>query len=301
MKKLWMFLLTAMLLFVLAACNQTAEDVSGSKSEDNETESAVQENQEKPKEEEKELTLEEVYNKTVEASESLKSFSMITDMEMSMASSVEEGTMNMKTSMNGQIVAEPLAMYQQLATSVEGAQESIDTEMYVTEDGFFFLDPSNQTWLKMPSEMSEQVLGQAAQQQTNPGAELASLQPFIDDFEFQKDETNYILKLKANGDKFTEFANQMLQSTMPQDYEAMGNVFENMTIENLEYEMFIDQKSFYPTKLNMILSLAITEGEDTLTMDMNMKGTYADFNNVTVEVPQEVLDNAQDVSAETGL
>ncbi|MET3697168.1 hypothetical protein SAMN05877753_10567 [Bacillus oleivorans] len=301
MKKLWMILLTAAFLLVLAGCNQTAEDVSGSEPETNETEPAEQEAQEEQVEEEKELTLEEVYNKTMEASNSLKSFSMTTDMDMSMTSNLQEEAMNMSTSMNGQIVAEPLAMYQQLTTSVEGTEESFDTEMYVTEDGFFFLEPSNQTWLKMPSEMSGQILGEAAGQQNNPGAELENLKQFIDEFEFQKDETNYILKLKANGDKFAEFANQMLQSAMPQDYEAMGNVFENMAIENLEYEMFIDQESFYPTKLNMILSLTITEGEETLIMDMKMNGSYADFNNATVEVPQQVIDTAQDITAETGL
>ncbi|HWO75691.1 MAG TPA: DUF6612 family protein [Bacillus sp. (in: firmicutes)] len=301
MKKLWMILLTAALLVVLGACNQTAEDVSGSNSENNGAEQEKQEVQEEPKEEEKELTLEEVYNKTMEASNSLQSFSMTTDLEMSMTSNVQEGAMNMSSSTNGQIVTEPLAMYQQLTTSIEGTQEAIDTEMYVTEDGFFFLEPSNQTWLKMPNEMSTQILGEAAGQQNNPGAELASLQQFIDDFEFQKDETNYILTLKANGEKFVEFANQMLQSAMPQDYEAMGNAFENMAIENLEYEMFIDQTSFYPTKLNMNLSLTITEGEETLNMDMKMNGSYADFNSVTVEVPQEVIDTAQDITAETGL
>ncbi|GAA0332447.1 hypothetical protein GCM10008967_23880 [Bacillus carboniphilus] len=309
MKKLAMFLLAFSFAIVLAACNQTAEDVS---KEGNESSQEEQNNQEQTEgsegteedveeETEKELTLEEVFEKTMESSNTLTSFAMTSDVDMAMSSNLQEGPLNMKTTIEGQVVAEPLAMYQQMSTSMAGTAESFATEMYVTEEGFFFLEPSNNTWLKMPSEMSAQLLGEAATQQTNPAAELANLQKFVSDFQFQKDETNYILKLKADGEKFADFAQDMLANSMPQEFASMGNIFENTAIENLEYEMYIDQETFYPTALNMNIKMAITEGEETLTMDMKMTGTYSEFNNVSVTVPQDIIDSAQEISAETGM
>lgn len=305
MKKLLVFLLTFSLMFALAACNQKAEDVSGEKDGQEMQEQNNQEEQEKPEgnqeEQSNDLTLEEVYNKTIEASNSLKSFTMTTDLEMVMNSNLEPEPLNMTTNMTGQIVTEPMAMYQQMSTSLAGAEQSFSTEMYVTEEGFYFLEPAGNTWIKMPTEMSAQMLGEAANQQANPGAELAKLQKFVSDFEFQKDETQYILILTADGEKFVDFANEMLQSTMPQEFANAGDIFANMSIENLQYEIYIDQKTFFPTKLNMNIKMTVTEGEETVTMDMKMNGSYSEFNNVSVQVPQEVIDNAQEMNAETGM
>lgn len=296
MKKWFSFILALTLIFVLAACNQTAEDVS---SDDNEIDSEQTQNEvEEQNTEDEELTLEEVYSKSIEASTSLKSFSMNSDVQMNMSSNQEDQPMNIAMKMSGDMVLEPLTMYQNISTTTEGAEGNVDMEMYVTPEAFYIYESTSDKWMKMPGEFSEQLLGQMANQQQDPGEQLKKMQKFVKDFEFQKDDSSYILKLKADGEKFKDVAQELMANSMPQELQGIGDMFENTTFQNLEYEIHIDKETFYPSKINMNIVMDMQQGEQTITTDMKMAGDYSSFNDVKVEVPQEVIDNAEEISAE---
>ncbi len=286
MKKTLTILTGFLMVLMLAACSETAKPVS-------ETESGNESNKNEAKTEEtSELTLEEVLTKSTEASEDLKSFSVKMDMSQNISSDSEEESMSIDSVIDMDVTTDPIAFYQKMTMSMGGAEESYDIESYFTEDGMFLYDAEGEQWMKFPKEMSDDLL-QMSSQQTNPGEELKKLQEFVDDFTFEQDAKSYILKLKANGEKFNDFVKETAQETLPAELAANGEMLENMKINGVEYEIVINKETFYPSILNMVMEMEITAEGQTIAMKQNMNGQYSNYNKAdAITVPQEVIDTA---------
>ncbi|WP_367949306.1 DUF6612 family protein [Bacillus sp. FJAT-29790] len=282
LKKTLSVLTGFLMIFMLAACNQTAKPVNQS---DKETTA------EKPSD----LTLEEVLDKSTKASESLKGFSIKLDMTQNMSSDQEEQDLNTKSVIDMNIVTEPMAFYQKMTMSVEGSEEKFETESYFTEEGMFFFDAAGAQWMKFPKEMSDSLLQMSAQQ-TNPGEELKKLQKFVDDFTFKQDQKNYILKLEASGEKFNDFIKETAVGAMPPEM-AQDELLNNMKINSMEYEILVDKETFYPVSLNMVIDMEITVENQTIVMKQKMHGQYSNHNKVEIiSVPKEVIDTAVEMN-----
>ncbi|MGD6858167.1 DUF6612 family protein [Bacillus infantis] len=289
LKKILSLAASLILLFMLAACNQTAAPVSeGNNTEENGT---AAENGEIA-ENESDLTLEEVLNKTTEASENLNSFSVDMTMDQMISAGQEEENMNISSDIQMDVVTEPMAFYQKTAMSQDQSGETYETESYFTEEGMFMYDPAGETWMKFPKEMSDQLI-QMSGQQTNPAEELKKLQEFTDDFTFEQDDNHFILKLKASGEKFTELMKETMADTLPPEMAADEEVFNNMKIENVEYTILVDKETFYPSALNMDMTMEMAVEGQTVSLNQKIEGKYSDYNEVKeITIPQEVLDTA---------
>jgi hypothetical protein len=290
LKKTLSFAASLILLFMLAACNQTAAPVS----EDNNTgenNTNTSENSESA-EKESDLTLEEVLNKTTEASENLNSFSVNMKMDQMISAGQEEENMNISSDIQMDVITEPMAFYQKTAMSQDQSGETYETESYFTEEGMFMYDPAGETWMKFPKEMSDQLI-QMSGQQTNPAEELKKLQEFTDDFTFEQDDNNFILNLKASGEKFTELMKETMADTLPPEMAADEEVFNNMNIENVEYTILVDKETFHPSSLNMDMTMEMAVEGQTVTLNQKIEGNYSNYNEVKeITIPQEVLDTA---------
>ncbi|UAC47637.1 hypothetical protein K6959_13360 [Bacillus aquiflavi] len=278
MRKTLSLIATFMFVLFLAACNQTAEPVDKQGKEGDK------------KEETKELTLEEVMEKSIEASESLKSFAVQMDMDSNMK--VADESMSFKSNIDMDYIVEPLAVHQNMKlTSIEEEGE-LEMEIYFTKDGVFVHDPVEQQWSKFPNEMFDQI-SQLTDQQTNPAEEITNLKEFADDLEFKQDDKNYIILLDASGDKFTEFLQEVLKETMPKDVPLDEQLLKDMKINKLNYEIFVDKKTFYPSALNVDMEMEMAVEGQTLVIEQKLEGNYSKFNEIKeIKVPQEVLDNA---------
>ncbi|MED3570679.1 DUF6612 family protein [Cytobacillus praedii] len=285
LKKTFSILAGFLLVFMLAACNQTAKPVD-EPVKDNEKASET----EKAEEKTSELTLEEVMNKSTEASEGLKSFSVKMDLTQDMT---DQGELNVQTTsvIDMNIVTEPMAYYQKMKMSMGEEAESFETESYFSEAGMFFYEPSTSQWMKFPQEMTDTFL-QMSGQQSNPGEELKKLQQFVEDFTFEQDSNNYILKLKASGEKFNDFIKETAVQQLPPEMSA-EDALSGMKINAVEYEILVDKKTFYPVELNMDMDLEMTIEGQTIAMKQKMNGQYSNYNSVdAITVPQEVIDSA---------
>lgn len=272
---------------MLAACNQTAEPVS-EPAKNNETPAAATE---KPSE----LTLEEVLEKSTEASNNLKSFTVQMSLEQDITSDQDEMNMQTQSEIEMNVVQEPMAFYQKMKMSLGETEESFETESYFTEQGMYFFEPSGQQWMKFPQEMTDMFL-QMSGKQTNPGDELKKLQKFVDDFTFEQDSQNYILNLKASGDKFNEFIKETAAEALPPEM-AQENFMDSMKINAVEYKFIIDKESFNPVALDMNMDMEITAEDQTISMKQKMHGQYSNHNNVeAITVPQEVIDSAVEMA-----
>lgn len=291
MKKLLSLCTIAVLTVFIAACGQTAEPV-GKEKENNKN---VAENKEN-KQNVSELTLQEVFDKSTEANKELKSFSSKMDMEQQMEVDGESYDINMKADMK--YITDPIALHQVMTTSMDMGQgsgeEAIQMEAYLTDKGFYMYEPNQKTWIKFPIEMTDQLL-QLQDAQTNPSDQLEQLKSFVDDFDFKQDDSQYILHLKADGEKFTDFIKDTAMSSMPAEMQD-PKLLEGMDIKGVDYEIFIDKETFYTTKMNIKMDTILDMDGQKMNMHQNIKSNYADYNKIDkIEVPQEALDNAQEI------
>jgi hypothetical protein len=279
LKKGFSILLGFFLVLMLAACNSSAESVSKKETSANNEKS--------------ELTLKQVFDKTTEAAKELKSFNVKMDIKQDISSDQDEAA-NMKfdTTLEMDVVQNPMAFYQKMSMKMPDSEEVMEMESYFSKDGMYYYDPTSKTWMKFPAEMMEQLM-QVSNQQTNPAAEIENLKKFVDDFKFQQDDKSYILLLNASGEKFTDYLKETIQKTLPAGVADSEQVFENMKINKMDYEIHIDKKTFYPTVLNLIMEMEMTAEGQTVKIAQDMQGQYIEHNHLKeIVIPQEVLAGA---------
>lgn len=277
MKKAFFLLTVFMLSITLVACNQTATPVNNNGKSKGESS----------------LTLEEVFNQSLKAAEEITSFSMAMNLDQEI--SFQDNTETLQSIIDMDMTTEPLAFYQKMTMEIEGLSDKFETESYFSKDGMYFFDPEQNTWMKFPTEMSEQIL-QISGKQSNPLDEMKKLEKFIDDFTFEQDDNNYILKLNASGDKFEQLIKETIQDTLPNEFKDTLEAFDEMKIENVYYEYVIDKKTFLPIETKVKMDMEITVEGENYTLKQNVHGKYKDYNKVKeIVIPKEIIDQAVEI------
>ena len=134
----------------------------------------------------------------------------------------------------------------------------------------------------------------------NPSLDMNMFKEFAEDFKFEQTDDEYILTLSASGDKFSELFKKVAADNMPAGLEMdeqQAEVLENLEVKSLEYEIFIDKKTFYTNAFNMKMDMTMkVEGEE-MHIDQKVKADISKINEIkTIKVPQEVIDNAIDIN-----
>lgn len=279
MKKGLSILLGFFFVLMLTACNSSAETMNNEDGASNEKKS--------------DLTLEQVFEKTTEASKELKSFKVKMDLKQEISSDQDEaGNVNFDSTLEMDVIQDPMAFYQKMSTKTPGTEQIMEIESYFTKDGMYYYDPTSQTWMKFPSDMMDQVV-QLSNQQTNPAAEIENLKKFVDDFKFQQDDKSYILLLNASGEKFTDFLKETIEQTLPEGMANSTEAIESMKINKMDYEIHIDKETFYPTVLNLNMEMEMSAEGQKITIAQDVKGQYVEHNHIDeIKIPQEVIEGA---------
>lgn len=278
MKKSYVFATSALLVFTLAACSDTAEPITGTQDKSS-------------------LTLQQVFEKAIERQQTLKNVHASVDMEQYTEMLIEGETVQFSTSsdLEMDIQQNPMAMYTKGTVAMDMGGESMEMpiEMYMSKaDGFYLLNGEANQWVKLPDDQYQQILAQTGAQ-TDATVQLQQLKQFIDDFEFKQDDKSYLLTLNIEGDKFKEFIAGQLEATVGETAEMSNDLMKTMTFEDSKYELVIDKNTFDTKEIEM-----------DLTMNMEMEGQPAQIvNDATIEyskfdelaeitVPKEVKDKA---------
>lgn len=278
MKKYYVLATSALMVFTLAACTDTAEPISGTQDKSS-------------------LTLQQVFEKAIERQQTLKNVHATVDMEQETEMVVEGEKIQFSTSsdLEMDIQQNPMAMYTKGTVAMDMGGESMEMpiEMYMSEaDGFYLLNGEANQWVKLPDDQYQQVLAQTGAQ-TDATVQLEQLKQFIDDFEFKQDDQSYLLTLNIEGDKFKSFIAGQLDATFGETAEMSKDLMKTMTFEDSKYELVIDKNTFDTKEIEM-----------DLTMNMEMEGQPAKIvNDATIEyskfdelaeitVPKEVKDKA---------
>lgn len=287
MKKWATFTAAGVLTMGLAACGQTAEPTS-----------------ETTEEQTSDMTLEEVFDKSMEVSNATESLSAKIDMTQNMKQPSQDLAMETSSVMDMDITMDPLAIYQKGTTTMkmDGSEEeqTMDMEMYMTEQGFFMNDSTTGQWMKLPSEMYDQI-AQMTEQQSDPSQQLKQLETFKDDFTFEQTDSEYVLKLSAAGDEFNALIEEQMSQFMPElegeeNQAAMDEMMEAMNIEKVDYTINIDKETFETTAVDMIMDMTMEMEGETMEMNQVMNADYSNYNGVeTITVPEDVVNGAQEM------
>lgn len=279
MKKWLKGFAVGLLALSLAACSDTTGDAKPEAEDTNKSKPAVEDKGEQTK-----VTIEEVLEKAQESSEKIESMHAKMDIKQSMTISSLGQDIESDMAIEMDMVQEPLQMYQvmKIDTGEAGVGE---VEMYMTGEGFFMNDPTSDTWMKLPADLFEDMSAGA-----DPTLDLEELMEFAEDFTLTENDKEYILTLTASGEKFTELVQDQLSSmTDMEDLESL----EEMTIHQLDYELFIDKKSFDMIAFNLVMDMEMGIEGESIRIAQDMKAQISQINDIKeIIVPQEVLDSA---------
>ena len=275
MKRIFSALSVSILSMVLlVACSETAEPVS------------EQENKQANKNSDNsELTIKEVYEKMMDASEDIDSFVMDMEMEQEIIEGDNEPIPTQST-IHSKVVQEPIGLEQKVNMTIDG--QTIETEQYFTEEGFYMYDPGQDMWMKY-SEGHEDLMAQLqADSGLNQTQTLSELQSFIEDFTFEQTNEEFILTLDADDEKFNSLVQQELSSGAVEMNEV-----KDLEINGIEYEIFVDKKTYLPSQMNIIMNLNMTSEGQKVTLKQDIDTTYSNYNSLdAISVPKEALENA---------
>lgn len=269
----------------LAACGETAEPATGSEGE---------------KEANSDLTLEEVFAKTTEASEEINS--LHADMVTSQMMTVESAGMEIETvsDISMDMTIEPMAFYQTGETKMNSEEMEgmppMAMEMYYTEEGMYMYEPTMDTWMKMPAAEMEQLQTMIDQQTADPSKQMEELEAFKDDFSFEQTADEYVLKLNASGEEYQELINEQMEQMLGQMDMEVQNVLEGMTINEVAYEIFIDKETFLPSTMNIDMDLDMEIEGESMNIQSDIQSEYSKYDEIdAITVPAEVVEQAQEI------
>lgn len=245
------------------------------------------------------LTLEEVFTKTLAKQQELKSVKAT--MTISQSVEVNDGqetmTMDSKGNMSMDIVTEPMQFFAEGTMSMtdptSGEAINLPIKMYMTaKDGMYMYEAEQQAWLKFPSQLFEDALSQTGVQ-PNAAEQLEMLQAFADDFTLEETASHYQLTLKGAGDKFMELVQQQLGAMdlgVDADLEAQ---LGDMSFDNLAFTLVINKETFDVEEIAMDMTINMQVEGNSIKTRQQSTIKYHDFNAVTtITIPQDVLENA---------
>ncbi|SFJ27860.1 LPXTG-motif cell wall anchor domain-containing protein [Halobacillus dabanensis] len=236
------------------------------------------------------MSPEEVLQKSNEAMMNLDSYSITQSTESEIGSMGDDSqTQPLMTETKADVTLDPLAFYVQ--TNV--ANKTI--EAYHTEEGYFS-KTGDQGRMKLSGDSSEQMMQMMAEGQ------IKQAMPVADNMSVEEQDDAYVLTYEGDGEALLETSMNMLQQSLngsdgEQGMQGMkGEILENTTINEVSYQITIDKETHYFTSAVMNLDMEAAEGAEGSGLSISTKTdvTIDNINGVgTIEVPQEVLDEAK--------
>ncbi|MDQ0207836.1 LPXTG cell wall anchor domain-containing protein [Alkalicoccobacillus murimartini] len=239
----------------------------------------------------------DILNQSNEAMLELDSYSSETVMEMTMEG-IDGEEVTITTTSEEDVTMNPFALHQIVTTSIPGEAETT-LESYWTEDGFY-QETADGEWTKLPDELSEELnelMGMAM-----AGDQVEQAEAFGDDMSVEDTGDSYILTYDGDGEAIEEAMQEWMDMSMGDDEAMMlEELLNQITYNEINYEMTIEKDTYYMTDLTMYADMDIEfEGESTnmtQSIDMNVHN----FNGVgSIEVPEDVKNNATPLEDEVG-
>lgn len=309
MKKYLLTIMATLFIVILAACGNTndgnkenetnnsnaqpdTEEVANNEGNNEENDPEV--NEQNDVGEVDGLSAEEIFAKMSETNSAVESFSAKATIEQEMT--VGEEVMNTSTVSDMNIVMEPVGIQQTMTMEAPG-QGKQELETYMTEDGYFMFDPTQEKWMKFPDAMGVQLIEQTLAQ-SDIETQMQQFKGMEDSFTVEETDEFYILKFVGDSESLNEQFIEIAQGSLPDELATLGtDLFESMDIKQLEYEVNINKSTFYVEQMDMLMDFIMKVEDQEIHSKQTMKTTYSNYNNVDeITVPQDVIDHAEEVN-----
>ncbi|MFC7677956.1 DUF6612 family protein [Paenibacillus sp. GCM10028914] len=302
MKKWSLAVLSLILVMSITACSKEKEG-TGEKTNTPSTEQPVGNNNETPEEtpgetskEETLPTVEELIQKSAEASANMKSFAMESDIKQNIVVGEGENKQeeNVDMTMKVETTLDPMEMVQEMEMDIPG-QGKQNIKQYITQNGVY--SSADGQWFQLPEENVKEIMSAMETTSDGPEKQLEQFKSIAKDTKVSEEGDSYILTADVSGDSLKELAKSYMNQTGGNDQTAA--MMELMDIKSMKIIYGVNKETYLPTDSNVDMVMSMEQEGQTISFDMKMKSKYSKHNEIDkIEVPQEALDSA--TSIDTG-
>ena len=339
MKKIHIFMLLGMMLFVFAACEEKTEadeaennmeDNAENESRDNtdnengnandedtdrdtnkndedeDTHRDVNMNDEDENEnvtnEDDNIEVVEVFADVLRFMDDVDSFTIDMDLQQEVSSDDEAFNTNVKQTIDMDADTSEMKIEGTEAFDSDDMEVPYDAElgMYAISDEFFYTDSGLDTWLHFEGDDSELVKNQLVNQ-PDPVETIGLLAGYQDGFEREDAGDSYILKLDASGEEYRDVQEDFIQSVI--DMNNIGEAsaqYEQTEFERYIFELEVDKETSELVGMTIDMLMNVDFYGDELTIDQISESTFSGYDEVDdIEVPDEVMDNLEEADEAT--
>lgn len=239
------------------------------------------------------LTAQEVYERAKEASGKLEQVRTTVVYEDFWKTTVPDERMSVKYEMTSDATLQPETFMQRVLVNPLG-EKSWQADIYKVNDRLFMKKGGESNMEEIASGSMTELFGTMVAA-VNPTLDFTIIELFKDDFELEKIDYGYRLKLELSREQYKEFRRLMLDEVTD---EALAEIEDEYPLINkFEMEISIDALTYFVSNFKMTLD---TTAYSTTTIDGNshrvkqkMNAGYSRFNDVeTVNIPAAVQEAA---------
>ena len=215
------------------------------------------------------INKEEVLQKNVEATNSIKSGRKVINAKVEV-----EGGQPIEYIVDSSLIKEPLAM----KTILEAKEDNIKITTFIKDGVMYTSYPEDNSWLKL--DISEKDMNKF-KIILNDSIEIYKvLKDNLDKISIKEDGGNYIISITKNSDFINEYIKNSMSNTMGPNTDLKAN---NATLE------YIIDKETYFTKSLVLTFDAEVQGQK---LKASTETTFSNINNVEeITVPEEALNS----------
>ncbi|WP_059051161.1 DUF6612 family protein [Paenibacillus senegalimassiliensis] len=284
-------LLGIILAIGLTACGQDTEPTASGQAEavQGGTNSANQKQEEQVEVKKDDITLEELIQKTLEASAGVKSFTMEADVQQDMVLTYGTEQTNEKVGITVKVdsTREPLGVYQVINMSSSTGEREI--KQYITDEGIYSSIAG--AWVKYPDELRDELVA-GVEETVAPENQLEQFKSITDKVNIADEGTEYVLTAEVLGEGVKELA-KSLMSQSGGGNDELGEMINQMEIQEISMKYAVNKDNFYPVQSDVVIKANMDMDGRKIEMDMVMVNKFSNYNEVAeIKIPQEVKDSA---------
>ncbi|MGM1048243.1 MAG: DUF6612 family protein [Bacillota bacterium] len=290
MKKWTVALLSVILVMGVTACSKEKEADKGATTPPIE-QPATGQTKEPPAEVPKEKalpTVDELIQKSAEASQNMKSFSMDTDIKQNIVENKLEQNVNM--AMKVDTTMNPMEMYQEIQMNIPGKGKQY-IKQYITQNGVY--SSVDGEWFQLSEENVKNIMASMKMITEGPEKQLEQFKSIAKDTKVSVEGEQYILTANVSGDSLKELAKYYMNQAGGTNAQT-AEMMELMDFKSIKIVYGVKKDTYLPTKSDMHMIMSMSQAEQSVSVDMKMNSTFSKHNEIeNIEIPKEALDSAK--------
>ncbi|WP_090396114.1 DUF6612 family protein [Natribacillus halophilus] len=243
-----------------------------------------------------------ILEQSVGAMSDIDSFAV--DMNTAQEVNVNDESFTTETEANTEVTLEPFAYYEEAAVVDDEGTETMNTEVYFTDDGFYTYEAFLDEWMILPEEVEADIRTLHTHQR-NPERQLELLmaQVDVDNMSAEDHGDHYAVTVSGDEEGLLEVAAMMIDNLDGGMGMVVEDIMSLVDVNEINYEILIDKETHYFQEFNAQIDMDVTveEGQSAASQQV-ITTTYDAFNDIDeITIPENIRENAEEVDFEQEL